>query len=184
MEKCRLLSYLISILLILSLSMNVYAAPKAMSDGQIFDAEFYANTYPDIKAAFGNDEAKLYAHYLQFGKAEGRLPYSNAQVAKPAAPATNDLVIGNKDETAEKQAKMQAGYAALPQNVKNFFNKKNIKIYAATKDYIGTVNTRKSIGYTYFTFVDTGAFKAADVYVCGSTYMPPSILSIMSWDTY
>ena len=35
-------------------SMTVYAQPKTMSYGTVFDAEYYANTYPDIKAAFGN----------------------------------------------------------------------------------------------------------------------------------
>ena len=173
MKKIRLLVMLFSIVVFFSSSISAYAAPKTMSDGQLFDAEFYANTYPDVKAAYGYDEALLYAHYLAFGKAEGRLPYAEATVV--TVPATNDLIIGNKDETAEKQAVLQSGYAALPQNVKNFFNKKNIRIYAATRDYIGTVNTRKSLGYTYFTFSDTGAFISADVYVCGSTnsFMPP-----------
>ena len=72
----------------------------------------------------------------------------------------------------EKQRELQEGYSALPQNVKNFYNRKNIKINASTKDYIGTVNTRKSIGYTHFTYRD-GAFLSADVYVCGSSFMPP-----------
>ena len=54
--------------------MTAYAQPKTMSDGTVFDAEYYANTYPDVKAAFGNDEAALYNHYIQYGKSEGRLP--------------------------------------------------------------------------------------------------------------
>lgn len=37
-----------------------------------FDAEFYYNTYPDLQAAFGMDEAALYKHYLNFGLKEGR----------------------------------------------------------------------------------------------------------------
>lgn len=152
------------------LPIRVEAAPKTMNDGQIFDAEYYASTYPDIKAAYGNDETKLYQHYLAFGKAEGRLPYAAAE----AIPQSNDLVVGNKDETSEKQADLQVAYSELPQNVRNFFNKKTIHIYAATRDYIGTVNKRKSLGYTYCTYVD-GAFSSADVYVCGSTnaFMPP-----------
>ena len=173
MKKCRLFPLLIAAIVFLSFSTGVSTAPKTMSDGQVFDAEFYANTYPDVKAAFGTDEAKLYEHYLVFGKAEGRLPYATA--VSDSVPKTNDLVIGNIDETAEKQAEMQAGYNALPQNVKNYYNKKNIKIYAATKDYIGTVNTRKSLGYTYMTWDDAGNFIEATVYVCGSAnfFMPP-----------
>nr|WP_297704137.1 hypothetical protein [uncultured Butyrivibrio sp.] len=173
MRRYRLLSLIIATLMLLLYPVNVYAAPKTMSDGQTFDAEFYAEKYPDVKAAYGNDEAKLYEHYLSFGKAEGRLPYAAA--AGDTAPKTNDLVIGNIDETAEKQAEMQAGYNALPQNVKNFYNNKNIKIYAATRDYIGTVNTRKSLGYTSMTWSDSGNLLEANVYVCGSanSFMPP-----------
>ena len=40
-----------------------------------FDATFYANMYPDVKKAIGTDTAKLYAHYIAYGKAEGR--YAN-----------------------------------------------------------------------------------------------------------
>lgn len=48
------------------------AAPKKMVDGTIFDAEYYANTYPDVKAAFGTNETLLYQHYKNYGRAEGR----------------------------------------------------------------------------------------------------------------
>lgn len=37
-----------------------------------FDAEFYANTYPDVVAVFGSSPEALYKHYLDYGKAEGR----------------------------------------------------------------------------------------------------------------
>lgn len=60
--------------MIIGSSTTVLAAPKTMPDGQTFDAEYYASTYPDVKAAFGNDEAALYNHYVQYGKAEGRNP--------------------------------------------------------------------------------------------------------------
>lgn len=56
--------------------MTAFAAPKTMPDGNTFDAEFYAETYADVKAVFGNDEAALYNHYVQYGKAEGRQPYA------------------------------------------------------------------------------------------------------------
>ena len=71
------------------------ATAKKMPDGGLFDAAFYAATYPDVAAVFGNNEALLYQHYLTAGKAEGRLPYastanagaSTAAAAAPAAPA-------------------------------------------------------------------------------------------------
>ena len=51
-----------------------------------FDATFYANMYPDVKKAIGTDTAKLYAHYITYGKAEGRYAnqtaYNTAHKAK------------------------------------------------------------------------------------------------------
>lgn len=52
----------------------VFAAPKQMPDGQIFDAEYYAAHNPDVVKAFGTDENLLYWHYTVCGKKEGRLP--------------------------------------------------------------------------------------------------------------
>lgn len=37
-----------------------------------FDAKYYADSYADLRAAFGSDAEKLYAHFLQNGVAEGR----------------------------------------------------------------------------------------------------------------
>lgn len=37
-----------------------------------FDAKAYADTYPDLKAAFGYDKNALWNHYINYGKAEGR----------------------------------------------------------------------------------------------------------------
>lgn len=61
---------------------TVNAAPKTMSDGTIFDAEYYAATYPDVRDAIGNDETALYNHYVQHGKAEGRKATAETTVAK------------------------------------------------------------------------------------------------------
>ena len=38
----------------------------------VFDAAYYANRYPDLKAAFGGDERALLQHFIQYGMAEGR----------------------------------------------------------------------------------------------------------------
>ena len=38
----------------------------------VFDAAYYANRYPDLKASFGNDESALLQHFIQYGMAEGR----------------------------------------------------------------------------------------------------------------
>lgn len=38
----------------------------------VFDAAYYANRYPDLKAAFGNNESVLLQHFIQYGMDEGR----------------------------------------------------------------------------------------------------------------
>lgn len=38
----------------------------------VFDAAYYANRYPDLKTAFGNDDSALLQHFIQYGMAEGR----------------------------------------------------------------------------------------------------------------
>lgn len=70
--------------LFLGCSATALAAPKTMPDGTVFDAEFYANTYPDVKSAFGNDETALYNHYVQHGKSEGRKATASASTTTTA----------------------------------------------------------------------------------------------------
>lgn len=40
-----------------------------------FDYKLYADTYPDLKAAFGYNKKKLWNHYNKYGKNEGRIVY-------------------------------------------------------------------------------------------------------------
>ncbi len=50
-------------------------APVAIPEGikaYVFNAEYYAETYADLKAAYGNDEEKLYDHFINYGIEEGR----------------------------------------------------------------------------------------------------------------
>ena len=54
--------------LVLGSSMPVGAA--TLKD--VFDAEYYADKYEDLKEAFGYDEAALYKHYITYGVIEGR----------------------------------------------------------------------------------------------------------------
>ena len=78
----KTLALILTMAMSLSVSMTAFAAPKTMADGQTFDPEFYAETYPDVKAAFGNDEAALYNHYVTYGKSEGRKPYADGYVSE------------------------------------------------------------------------------------------------------
>lgn len=74
-----------------------FAAPKTMSDGATFDAEYYAENNPDVKAVFGTDEDLLYQHYVMFGKAEGRLAVTpSTDIPSAATSAISDELITNR----------------------------------------------------------------------------------------
>ncbi|MCR5801777.1 MAG: FecR family protein [Lachnospiraceae bacterium] len=45
-----------------------------VTNGDLFDPAYYANRYPDVASAVGNDKYALLEHYLQFGEKEGRSP--------------------------------------------------------------------------------------------------------------
>ena len=61
---------------LLSTTIGVAAAPSGGASSvtmrDIFDAEYYASQYPDLREAFGNDEEKLYEHFITYGLKEGR----------------------------------------------------------------------------------------------------------------
>ena len=63
---------LVTIGLLSTLKFESKAAPLNMPDGTIFDPIYYADTYGDLKAAFGYNEKDLWAHYDKYGRAEGR----------------------------------------------------------------------------------------------------------------
>lgn len=73
------LTLLLTITMTMCFGMTVFASPKAMPDGTIFDAEFYAGTNLDVMASIGTDENALYQHYITTGKAEGRKPFFEPQ---------------------------------------------------------------------------------------------------------
>ncbi len=64
-------------LLFFGMKIDAAAAPKTMPDGGMFDAEYYAQTNPDVVAVLGTDENVLYQHYLTSGRLEGRQPYAS-----------------------------------------------------------------------------------------------------------
>ncbi len=67
------------------------------SASESFDYKYYADTYPDLKAAFGYDQNALWNHYVQFGQKEGR---------KCSATDT-----GNTSEDTTAQTNTGASYA-------------------------------------------------------------------------
>ena len=67
-----ILTTALAITVFASNAMTASAAPMRVSVSDLFDAEYYAEQNPDVKAAFGNDERALLNHYLQHGMKEGR----------------------------------------------------------------------------------------------------------------
>ena len=96
----------ISVSLVFGSSVTVLAAPKTMEDGTVFDAEFYAQTYPDVAAGLGTDEKALYNHYVEYGRAEGR---------KPTADSVSDTIQSNNSQASNGlcEPKKLANYKSL-----------------------------------------------------------------------
>ncbi len=70
---------------VLSYDVLRYDSPVSISaelKPYVFDAEYYANRYPDLKTAYGTDEDKLYNHFINYGIEEGRCasPYFDVKV--------------------------------------------------------------------------------------------------------
>jgi hypothetical protein len=106
MKKC-ITKTVVTIALIVAVLGNVmtaYAAPVTLEDGTVFDSDYYADTYPDLKAAFGYDYNALLQHYLTYGKAEGRIP-SDGSVQSAQAVATQTLVPIDKLENLKSLKK-------------------------------------------------------------------------------
>lgn len=72
MRKRRniLLTLSVTIVSLLGSTLSVSAAPTY---ADLFDAEYYAETYSDVEAVYGNDEAALFNHYMTYGIYEGRV---------------------------------------------------------------------------------------------------------------
>lgn len=89
--------------LCLGSSMTAYAAPETMPDGGMFDAEYYAQNYPDVVAELGTDKEALYQHYVTFGMYEGRLAYDG------------DISIANLlEDTTWQEEELQPQITGIP----------------------------------------------------------------------
>ncbi len=122
-------THLISTLTIVIIMANVFSM-TVLANG--FDANYYANKYPDVVNALGNDPAILYNHYVNFGSKEGRFQsaqdeyesYTNAlagitdtTIAVPVLPVANaamaDQTYIDVDITSQKVTYYQNGQVAL-----------------------------------------------------------------------
>lgn len=89
--KKRNLVAMAGMLLMLGSVLPVSAAESL----ETFDYKAYADTYPDLKAAFGYDATALYNHYVLSGKAEGRVAVfaGETQQTQAAAPAVTSEAL-------------------------------------------------------------------------------------------
>lgn len=89
------------------MSTNAYAKEKTYTvNGEKikFDADYYSNTYADVKNALGTDEMVLLNHYLTYGRKEGRKPYANASTAEPSKKDSSKAVTSKIDTSKVQQA--------------------------------------------------------------------------------
>ena len=87
MKRCRCIALLLTAVVAL-VPVKVQAATPPAAAGvtqTTFDAQRYADTYPDLKKAFGYNEALLWQHYQQFGIKEGRQVFAKGATPAPAA---------------------------------------------------------------------------------------------------
>lgn len=86
MKKKMMITAAALAMMICGSSMTAEATPARMSDGVLFDSDYYVESNPDLMPVFGRDTELLYRHYVTYGKAEGRAPLSN-EFVYPELPA-------------------------------------------------------------------------------------------------
>lgn len=92
--------------------MAAQAKTTTLEDGTVFDSDYYADTYPDLKAAFGYDYDALLNHYKTYGIKEQRVASAEAQQEKSGLVAVDKLE--NKRNLKKKctDEEFQAAYQA------------------------------------------------------------------------
>ena len=68
MKKFKKLLTIFAVFVMLFNTLTVSAATTK----DFFDAEFYAQQYPDVVAIYGDSSDSLYQHYIDYGMSEGR----------------------------------------------------------------------------------------------------------------
>ena len=115
-------------LLALSVSIPADAKTVTLDNGQVFDSDYYAETYPDVKAAFGTNFDLLLKHYKEYGIKEGRKPSADATVAKPTGLVSIDK-LANKKSLKKKctDKEFQAAYDAAAKIVQPLVGKSKVE---------------------------------------------------------
>lgn len=85
-------------------SMTALAVPLTMSDGTVFDAEYYAQHNSDVVAVYGTDTAALFSHYQSYGRAEGRAPAEEGAVSAGVFVDESQKEQKKAEQTQQSQA--------------------------------------------------------------------------------
>ncbi|TCL58892.1 hypothetical protein EDD76_10562 [Kineothrix alysoides] len=86
-KQKTLLLMTLALALSFTVSLTAQASPQKMKDGTMFDPEYYARTYPDVIEVFGTETDKLYQHYVEYGKNEGRKATADSKAVEVNAEA-------------------------------------------------------------------------------------------------
>ena len=101
----------LAIMLMVGGSLDTFAA-ETQTDSK-FDYKYYADTYPDLKAAFGYNEKALKNHYDQCGRKEGRKCYAG-DTGTTASTAKNNVVADKNIQDMLAQLNTYRASKGLP----------------------------------------------------------------------
>lgn len=76
----------------------------------VFDANYYANEYPEVATTYGKSFSSLLNHYITIGKWEGRAAYEGAQTFQ----LSNDDTSTDLEMDTEATALQEPGISILP----------------------------------------------------------------------
>lgn len=133
MRKNRMLKKAAVVLLTAILCTGVPARAATTLSSANFDSKRYADTYADLKAAFGYDHAKLWNHYVTFGAKEGRKVYATdgtqGQVLSAALTSANFDSRRYADTYADLKAAFGYDHAKLWNHYVTFGAKEGRTVY-------------------------------------------------------
>lgn len=114
----KILVFCCALFMFLVMDITVEAKTTTLEDGTVFDSDYYANTYPDLKAAFGYDYNALLNHYLNYGRGENRLPSAEALAESMGLVAMSDLANLKSLKKKCTNEELQAAYDVAMEIVK------------------------------------------------------------------
>lgn len=160
MKKTKL--YLLALIIVFSINtpmISAYAAPQTMSDGTVFDPQYYAENNPDVVNVYGNTTKRLYQHYVEYGKNEGRKPFDGAQTIVASNHKVGDIIdfAGYKWRVLEVNADKILILSEYVLNVSSKYHSSLIQVTWADSD------TRKYLnGDFYNSFSSSDQSKIAE----------------------